>query len=285
METQPIPNGADEALPPPQSATLPPAATTAAAPRPTAEDAPPPSGRGPERSETVGKLALALAKAQGAMSAAAKDKENPYFRSRYADLASVWDACRLPLAENALAVVQTIETLKTWVIVNTLLAHESGEWISSRLAVPVTPGKDKDTGQTRITAQSFGSAITYARRYALSAMVGVAPDDDDDGNEASGPPPSRNGNGNRPPQGQRAPPPAQSARQAQAPAQQPGGDDGDVEAQQLSIWGGKIEATGSARELLEVMKQVRAAIRPGALLTELERIGDEQRGKLGRSGR
>ena len=62
------------------------------------------------RSETINELAAALAKAQGEMRPALKDAENPYFKSNYADLASCWDAVRVPLAKNGLAIVQTCET-------------------------------------------------------------------------------------------------------------------------------------------------------------------------------
>lgn len=121
-------------------------------------------------------LARALARAQGAMRAAEKDRVNPHFRSSYATLASVWEACREPLAANGLAVVQLVTAAdKGSVTVETRLLHEGGESLSSTLAMPVT----------QPTAQGVGSAITYARRYALAALVGVAPDDDDDGNEAS----------------------------------------------------------------------------------------------------
>jgi hypothetical protein len=128
--------------------------------------------------ETLGALAAALAKAQGAMANAAKDKSNPHFKSRYADLASVWDACRDALSANGLAVVQLVSVAdKASVAVETRLLHASGQSLSSMLALPVA----------QPTAQGIGSAITYARRYALAAMVGVAPDEDDDGNEASRP--------------------------------------------------------------------------------------------------
>ena len=121
-------------------------------------------------------LARALAKAQGAMAKASKDRVNPHFRSSYATLASVWDACRDPLSANGLAVVQLVAAAdKASVTVETRLLHEGGESVSSSLTMPVA----------QATAQGVGSAITYARRYALAALVGVAPDDDDDGNEAS----------------------------------------------------------------------------------------------------
>jgi hypothetical protein len=128
-------------------------------------------------SETIAKLASALAKAQGQMRAAAKDSVNPHFKSRYADLAGVWDACREPLAANGLAIMQSPgEIGDKNITLTTMLAHESGEWIQSQFTIPVS----------KPDAQGVGSAITYARRYALAAMVGIV-QDDDDGNAASAP--------------------------------------------------------------------------------------------------
>lgn len=121
------------------------------------------------RSSTIGQLAAALAKAQGAIKGAVKDSENPFFKSRYADLASVWEACRKPLSDNALAVMQLTKADDNGVTVTTILAHESGEWIEESLTLPL---KEQ-------TPQAVGSALTYGRRYGLSAMVGIAPEDDD----------------------------------------------------------------------------------------------------------
>lgn len=123
----------------------------------------------------IGKLAEALAKAQGQIKGAAKDSANPFFKSKYADLASVWEACRKPLSDNDLSVVQPTAIIDGATVVRTLLMHSSGEYIEGILPIQVP-----DTA----TAQQVGSAITYARRYALASMVGVAPEDDD-GNSAS----------------------------------------------------------------------------------------------------
>lgn len=125
-------------------------------------------------SASLAALAAALAKAQGEMDAAAKDSINPHFKSKYADLASVWDACREPLSKNGLAVLQPVSADGPNVTITTILAHSSGEWISESLTM---------TAQQN-TPQGVGSAITYGRRYGLSSMVGIAPDDDD-GNAAS----------------------------------------------------------------------------------------------------
>ena len=117
----------------------------------------------------------ALAKAQGAIEHAKKDTTNPFFNSRYADLASVWDTCRKPLTDNGIAVIQETgyDPETGCAFVTTRLTHSSGYSEQSRLDLPA--GK-KD-------AQGIGSALTYARRYALMAAVGIAPDDDD-GNAA-----------------------------------------------------------------------------------------------------
>ena len=125
-------------------------------------------------SPSLGALAAALSKAQGEMENAAKANVNPHFKSKYADLASVWDACRAPLTKNGLAILQPVRANGAQVTVTTMLVHSSGEWISESLTM---------TAQQN-TPQGVGSAITYGRRYGLSAMVGIAPEDDD-GNAAS----------------------------------------------------------------------------------------------------
>ncbi len=125
-------------------------------------------------SEQVNELFSALSKAQGQISHASKDKLNPHFKSRYADLASVWDACREPLSSNGLSVIQIIQPAENGVLLVTTMGHASGQWIRGIMPVAIDkPGP-----------QAFGSALTYARRYALSSIVGVAPDDDDDGERA-----------------------------------------------------------------------------------------------------
>jgi hypothetical protein len=130
-----------------------------------------------DRSTTIGALAAALAKAQGAMESASKNARNPHFGSQYADFAAIWDACRGPLSANGLAIIQRVTNDARAVQVTTMLLHASGEWIQDRITVPLT----------KSDAQGVGSAITYGKRYGLSAMVGVAADLDDDGNAASAP--------------------------------------------------------------------------------------------------
>ena len=126
------------------------------------------------QSEQINELAAALAKAQSQITGALKDSKNPFFKSSYADLASCWDACRKQLTENGLSVIQTTDieqtgTAEAVVVVRTTLAHQSGQWIAG-----ILPVKAKDDGP-----QAQGSGITYARRYALAAIVGLAQIDDD----------------------------------------------------------------------------------------------------------
>lgn len=125
-------------------------------------------------SSEIGTLIGALAKAQSRITSAIKDKKNPFFKSNYADLASIWDCCREPLSSNGLAIIQTVEGKRDEMYLITLLGHASGQWIKSKL--PMLLVKHDPQGQ--------GSAITYARRYALQAIVGVCADDDDDGEKA-----------------------------------------------------------------------------------------------------
>lgn len=124
---------------------------------------------GKAKEAPLAKLAKALVAAQRMMKPAQKDSENPHFKSKYADLASVMAACREALASNGLAVVQRISTAPNGITCKTLLIHESGESIEDALSLPVA----------KADAQGYGSAISYARRYSLAAMVGVVADDDD----------------------------------------------------------------------------------------------------------
>ena len=121
------------------------------------------------------KLSDALCRAQGDMRGASKDSENPFFRSKYADLAAVWDDIREPFAMNDISVIQMPVNGLDHVTVITQFTHKSGQWIRSKLSMVPTK---KDP-------QGIGSCITYARRYALAAMAGVY-QIDDDANDASG---------------------------------------------------------------------------------------------------
>lgn len=133
------------------------------------------------------KLAAALAKAQRAMGAATKDRtadvrsDKGAYKYTYATLAAVWESIREPITSNGLSVVQQVSTSAEGVAVVTTLAHESGESVSAETRMPVGLK----------TPQGYGSAITYARRYGLSGLVGVVADEDDDGAEAGGKAPAR----------------------------------------------------------------------------------------------
>jgi len=152
------------------------------------------------KSESIKELSAALAKAQLNMGKAHKSQTNPFFKTKYADLASCWDACREPLSKNGLSVAQftvvhqgtltttkettdkngnvyvTRESFENPMALKTILMHESGEWIEGYYPIKAT----------KEDPQGLGSALTYARRYALSALVGIC-QEDDDGNAASRP--------------------------------------------------------------------------------------------------
>ena len=124
--------------------------------------------------QELSNLATALCKAQGIMAGAKKDKKNPFFKSTYADLSSVFDAIREPFSNNGLSVTQTLDILENGKpVLCTRLMHISGESISSRMLLPEEPNPQK-----------LGSLLTYYRRYSLMAIAGI-PAEDDDGNAAS----------------------------------------------------------------------------------------------------
>ena len=130
------------------------------------------------QSESIGALAAALSKAQADITGALKDSSNPFFKSKYADLASCWDACRKQLAANGLSVIQTTRMADQGLVLVTTLAHSSGEWIAGEMPVLIAvQGKSGEFKE--VTPQAQGSGITYARRYALAAIVGLAQVDDD----------------------------------------------------------------------------------------------------------
>ncbi len=132
-----------------------------------------------EKSDSIKELAAALSAFQGQVETVAKDSVNPFFKSKYAGLESIVKTIREPLAKNGLAVTQ-------WPISEgelcTILTHKSGEWIMGTFKM-----RPKDN-----TPQGIGSAMTYARRYALSAVLSVATGEgEDDGNAASQEPKTR----------------------------------------------------------------------------------------------
>lgn len=126
-------------------------------------------------------IATALAAAQMKMGKALKQSNNPHFRSKYADLGNVMDACIPALNESGIAVIQPTGEDEHGRFVETVFIHgESGEKLSCR--VPIIVQKND--------MQGYGSAVTYARRYGLMTMAGIAPEDDD-GNAAAKAPPKQ----------------------------------------------------------------------------------------------
>ncbi len=128
-------------------------------------------------SEQINEIATAGAKAQAELRPAVKDAVNPAFRSKYADYASIVEAAKV-YAKYGIAVWQDVGLTDAGVEVTTRLTHTSGQWMQfGPLAVPLS----------KRDAHGVGSATTYAKRYALSAALGIAADEDDDGNAASQP--------------------------------------------------------------------------------------------------
>lgn len=132
-------------------------------------------------SEIIDKIAPAFCLAQADCNNAKKSSNNPHFKSKYADLTAVWEACSKALYSNRLSVIQGLgEVIDGKLHIETMLLHESGQWIKSTASIPL-PKQDP---------QGYGSASTYARRYTLAAMMGIV-QEDDDGNAASRPVPEK----------------------------------------------------------------------------------------------
>ena len=125
------------------------------------------------KSDSVNEIAAALAIAQGEIKNAAFNRINPHFKNRYADLAAILDAVRVPFSKNKIAVSQTTEIREGGMALVTTLMHSSGQWISADYPLP------RDA-----PPQQLGSALTYARRYSLSSIAGISADDDDDAETA-----------------------------------------------------------------------------------------------------
>jgi len=129
-----------------------------------------------QKSDQINKLAAALSKAQAIIESASKSAKNPFYKSQYADLPAVWESCRKALTDNGLSVTQLTDTSENGIVLESVLMHASGQWISCHY--PIKPVKDDPQG--------LGSALTYARRYSLMSLVGIVADnEDDDGNAAS----------------------------------------------------------------------------------------------------
>src|ERR1700733_212886 len=98
------------------------------------------------------------------------NKINPHFRNKYADLAAIIDAIKKPLADNGIACAQTTVVIGDAFFLHTTLYHSSGQWISTEYPLPNAPDKP----------QVMGSALTYARRYELATICGIAAEEDND---------------------------------------------------------------------------------------------------------
>lgn len=122
------------------------------------------------KSESITKLSVALLKAQSLMGSATKSSSNPYFKSKYADLGAVLEACKEALNTNGIIILQPIGKNEHGTYVETVLLHESGEFITS--ITPVVFSKENDP-------QAQGSAITYGRRYGLQSLISLPAEDDD----------------------------------------------------------------------------------------------------------
>ena len=127
------------------------------------------------------KIATALVKAQKAFGPALKTSTNPHFKSKYADLAACIEAVIDALNDQGIALIQQSHECADGVIIETLFIHESGETLSGgKLHVPAS----------KQDPQGYGSAMTYARRYALQAACGIAPEDDDANRAVASPKPA-----------------------------------------------------------------------------------------------
>lgn len=126
-------------------------------------------------SEAINEIAAAMAKAQGDLHSAAKSSDNPYFKSKYADLAEVWDTIRQPFTKHGLSIIQPVSSSEGHLTIATRVMHQSGQWIESDpLIFPITQ-----------KVQDLGSCCTYLRRYSLAAMLGVTQEDDDGNAQAA----------------------------------------------------------------------------------------------------
>lgn len=124
-------------------------------------------------SETIKSLSAALLKAQRNIGAATKGSANPFFNSRYADLGAVMEACKEALNDEGITILQPVQSDESGDFVETILLHESGEFMSSSMKLVLS----------KQDMQAYGSAVSYARRYSLQSLVFI-PAEDDDGEKA-----------------------------------------------------------------------------------------------------
>lgn len=130
-----------------------------------------------QMSEQISELTKALAQAQGEFHAAPKTGENPHLQNHYATLDDVIGAIREPLSKHGLSFVQPIKNTDNGLVMETILLHESGQWLGCEAVVPDNPGNRGVSG-----LQALGGALTYMRRYMLTAMLGINAEEDNDGN-------------------------------------------------------------------------------------------------------
>jgi hypothetical protein len=144
------------------------------------------------RSETIGEIAKALAKFQGEVKNPKNTTSNDFYNSKYAPLDVVINTIKEPMAKYGLSYIQNTRTEEGYVVITTLLLHESGEWMESEpLKIPawkdkkIQVAKDKYDFIQEVNAQTVGIGITYGRRYQITAMLGIASEEDTDANEIS----------------------------------------------------------------------------------------------------
>ena len=142
-----------------------------------------------QQSESIGSLAMALVAAQGEFPAVSKDADNQFFKSKYADLPAIVAVVQPILAKHGLAICQLPGMDDLGDNLTTRLLHSSGEWIQATMRLHLGD---------KVTPQAQGSALTYARRYALSAILGIVTDEDDDGQAASKPKQAKRESGPQP---------------------------------------------------------------------------------------
>jgi len=141
------------------------------------------------QSDSLSSIAPDLVKVQAGINGVAKDGNNPIFRSKYITLDSILLAVRPVLSQCNIFLSQSVQShTDSEITVRSTLIHASGEWIANEVSVPVNPIINRDGKVQPVDAHRVGSAITYGRRYSLSALlaIGEASDTDDDGNTASG---------------------------------------------------------------------------------------------------
>lgn len=124
------------------------------------------------KSESIKELATALSSFQGKMRSVQKTEINPFFKKKYANLDSIWEACKTLMSEHGLSISQFPAGDNE---LTSILMHSSGEWLEATTKMNLA----------KTDPQGHGSAITYMRRYAMSAILGIVTDEDDDGNQAS----------------------------------------------------------------------------------------------------